>query len=213
MLMELPFTNEQFFEVFERYNTDFPFAGTVLTATALAMVALLFVGTAGAARAIYLFLGLLWAWTGIVYHGLYFSIINPTAFVFGAMFILQSALFITTGLFSRSPVFSLRRDVQGILGACLILYALVAYPLIGIASGHEYPRAPTFGLPCPLTIFTFGMLLFASNRRRWYLIIIPTGWAVIGTSAAIFFGIWQDLALLVAAIIVIILLMMQNRRK
>jgi hypothetical protein len=41
---------------------------------------------------------------------------------------------------------------------------MVVYPLLGIRFGHSYPRAPLFGVaPCPTTIFTFGLLLWATR--------------------------------------------------
>ena len=41
-------------------------------------------------------------------------------------------------------------------------------------SGHVYPAAPMFGVtPCPLVIFTFGMLLLSRERAPWPLLVIP----------------------------------------
>ena len=38
--------------------------------------------------------------------------------------------------------------------------ALVAYPVLSAMLGREFPEMPTFGLPCPTTIFTLGLLAF-----------------------------------------------------
>ena len=81
----------------------------------------------------------------------------------------------------------------------MILYALVLYPLIGLAVGERYPAMPLFGVtPCPLLIFTFGLMLWAS-RARWWLWIMPVTWAVIGGSAAMLLAVPQDWALPFAA--------------
>lgn len=46
-------------------------------------------------------------------------------------------------------------------GIALIADALVLYPVWSAYSGHSYPETATFGLPCPTTIFTIGVLCFA----------------------------------------------------
>jgi hypothetical protein len=80
------------------------------------------------------------------------------------------------------------------------VYALAGYPLVGWLAGQRFPAAPTFGLPCPTTIFTFGVLLWADRRLPAWLLAIPAAWAVLGTTAAGSLGITEDYALLPAAI-------------
>src|SRR4029079_10799091 len=80
-----------------------------------------------------------------------------------------------------------------------MLYALVGYPLIGYAIGHTYPAAPTFGVPCPTTIFTLGMLVWATPPRSRVVVVIPALWSVVALFAAIRFGMWEDFGLVVAA--------------
>ena len=73
-----------------------------------------------------------------------------------------------------------------------------SYPALGDALGHRYPAAPTFGLPCPTTIFTIGLLLWAAHRMPRAVLVIPIVWAVFGFQAAVFLGVREDLGLLVA---------------
>jgi hypothetical protein len=78
----------------------------------------------------------------------------------------------------------------------------VLYPLLGIASGHAYPRAPTFGVtPCPTAIFTFGVLLLAQGAVPARLLVLPTLWAAVGVSAAVQLGVREDLGLAAAAVL------------
>ena len=93
----------------------------------------------------------------------------------------------------------------------LILFALIIYPVLGYFIGHVYPFSPTFGLPCPTTIFTFGLLLLNSKRCPVTILIIPLVWSIIGFMAAIQFGILEDTGLLVAGLITISLLLYRNR--
>jgi hypothetical protein len=60
------------------------------------------------------------------------------------------------------------------------------------------PRAPAFGVPCPTTIFTAGLLL-ATPLSRW-LLVIPIVWSLVGGSAAFLFGMTPDLMLFATAV-------------
>jgi hypothetical protein len=95
--------------------------------------------------------------------------------------------------------------LPGIVGGVLVAYALVGYPLIGYAAGHRYPATATFGAPCPTTIFTLGVLMWATPRAPWWLLVIPVTWAFIGTSAAVQLSVPQDYGLALAALGTIIL--------
>jgi len=95
----------------------------------------------------------------------------------------------------------------------MIVYALIAYPLIGLAAGERYPAMPLFGVtPCPLLIFTFGLMLWASCGR-WWLWIVPLLWSAIGGSAAFLLSVAQDWALPVAAIVVLLILWVDRRER
>ena len=93
----------------------------------------------------------------------------------------------------------------------MILYALIVYPFLGYFLGHRYPYSPTFGLPCPTTIFTFGILLTANRKVPVLVLIIPVIWSVIGFFAAISFGILEDTGLLVSGILAAILILRNNK--
>jgi hypothetical protein len=90
--------------------------------------------------------------------------------------------------------------VRRIAGHMLIAYALVGYPLVSAMLGREFPEMPTFGLPCPTTIFTLGMLAFLSAPFPRYVFVIPIAWALIGSQAAFLLGVYEDLGLLVAGL-------------
>ncbi len=88
-----------------------------------------------------------------------------------------------------------------------VAYHVLVYPLLGMALGHTYPRAPLFGLvPCPTTIFTFGMLLLAARPKR-LLLWLPLVWSAIGFFAAVKFGIREDIGLLLAGIITAVVIL------
>ena len=80
-------------------------------------------------------------------------------------------------------------------------FGLVIYPLLGYVMGHHYPAVPTFGLPCPTTVFTIGVLLFVSAPLPRSVFIVPLLWAAVGSIAAFQLGVLQDLGLLVAGLV------------
>jgi hypothetical protein len=87
--MKTPFTTDQFFSVFEKYNKAvFPFQLIIILLGIFALV-LSHSNNALKNKLIASFLGLLWIWMGMAYHILILSVINKLAFVFGAVFIIQ----------------------------------------------------------------------------------------------------------------------------
>jgi hypothetical protein len=207
-----PFTADQFFGVFAAYNTAvWPLQWVLLTLAAAAIV-LAFVRVPVGGHVVAGILAALWLWMGLVYHLTFFTVINPAAALFGVAFALEAALLVWAGLGPHKLRFRPRRDAYGAAGAALLAYALIVYPWLGSALGHRYPAMPTFGAPCPTTIFTFGLLLWTTGRVPWWLLVIPGVWALIGLSAAVSLGVPQDLGLVAAAAIAIPMLIVRGRR-
>ena len=73
--MNLPFTVEQFFEVFARYNDGVWPAQWLLTALALVVVVLIVQGKASHGLWIAAALSALWSWMALAYHFAYFTAI------------------------------------------------------------------------------------------------------------------------------------------
>jgi hypothetical protein len=199
--MNLPFTAEQFFEVFARYNESVWPAQVLLNALALGAIALLFRARPSSSRWIAALLSFSWAWMAVAYHFLFFSAINPAAWLFGALFLVGASWLAWVGVIHSRLQFRFQGGLRGGVGGGLILYALVLYPLIGHLLGHRYPAVPTFGLPCPTTIFTLGLLLFAVTPLPRSVFAVPLIWAAIGSTAAFQLGVLQDLGLLAAGLI------------
>jgi hypothetical protein len=150
---------------------------------------------------------------GIVYHLIFFSAINKAAYIFGALFIIQGILFFIWGVFKGELSFDYRKTNYNNAGILIILYALIIYPVLGYNLGHAYPYSPTFGLPCPTTIFTFGILLFSNKKIPVYILIIPLLWSVVGFTAALTLTIYEDIGLLIAGLTTFTFLLISNREK
>jgi len=142
-----------------------------------------------------------WAWMAVAYHFVFFTAINAAAWIFGLLFLAGAICFISTGILRNRLQFQFCHCIRGWIGGILIIFALGVYPLMGHLLGHRYPAVPTFGLPCPTTIFTIGMLLVAGSHTPKVVSLVPLIWSVIGSLAAFQLGVIQDLGLLVAGVI------------
>jgi hypothetical protein len=210
--MKTPFTSQQFFEVFGTYNQSVWPMQVVLYLIALTAVIFVLTKLPGQSWLVFGMVSLLWLWMGLVYHIFFFSAINKAAYIFGIFYILQSAVFIIYGCLGNRIFISFKADFYSISGIIFIIYGLVIYPVVGHFLGHIYPDSPTFGLPCPTTIFTFGLLLMINGKIPWPMIIIPFLWSIIGFSAAINFGVIEDTGLLIAGISGLIMILIRNKR-
>jgi len=157
-----------------------------------------------------LYLGILWIWIGVAYHLAFFTVINKAAFIFGGIFILQG-IFILFSTFSKNGfIFKFNFKTKDYLGYFLILYGLIIYPIISYLIEGSFEKTIVMGLPCPSTIATFGFFILISNKFPKYLLIIPSLWAIVGLSAAINIGVFQDIMILISAIIADIILIRKN---
>jgi hypothetical protein len=197
----LPFTRDQFFQVFTDYNAALWPVSLAAYALGAAAVLSIITGHRYASRLVSAVLALIWAWTGIAYHYAFFAEINPAAVVFAALFVIEAALLIYHGVFRQRLIAQSWTGWRSGFGWLLIAYAGVAYPLIGLAAGHGYGDLPQFGdTPCPVVLFTFGMLLLMRKPVPWSVLVIPVIWSLIGGSAAILLNVPQDWVLLVSGI-------------
>ena len=155
-------------------------------------------------------LAALWLWAGVVYFKTFFVTITPAGEVFGSSFIVQAALLLLAawlgGPLERVSETSL------VAGASLIVYALLLYPIAGLAAGQHYPAIPTFGAPCPLTIFTFGVFCLFPKNISGVLTAIPVLWVLVSSYAAVGFHVIEDFGLPVAAIVTIAVMYRETHR-
>ena len=71
---------------------------------------------------------------------------------------------------------------------------------------------PTFGAPCPTTIFTLGLLLWAEPPVPRGAVVVPALWAGIGTVGAVVLGVPEDFGLTIAAVIAILVALFAPQR-
>ncbi len=196
--MNFALTLEQLLTTFQAYNLAIWPMQLIAYVLAVAALLLIFKPAAYASQAVMGILAFLWLWTGVVFMWLYWAPVYTPAYAFGALFLIQGMLFLE-GAFRQRIRFAFRPDGYTAVGMLLVAYAMLGYPVLGHWLGHGYPRSLPFGLaPCPLVIFTFGLLL-VSKAPRWFL-VIPFVWAVSGV-VPVSIGILEDIGLILAGIV------------
>lgn len=196
--MQLPFTREQFFDLFAAYNAALWPALVVLWIASAVVSVLLLSSRRPPDRWIGALLAAHWAWSALAYHAAFFTRINLAAWLFAALFLLQAALFFWWGVVQRRLSFAPWRNAWTVVAWLLVGYSLL-YPAINAVQHLTWSRTPTFGVPCPTTIFTAGLLMLAKGAS-WRLSIVPVIWSVIGGSAAFLLGVRADYVLPIAGL-------------
>ena len=211
MDMKTPFTTDQFFSVFEKYNhTIFP---VQIILVLLVVFALIVIGSTIKQKDKFVtaILGVLWLWVGIGYHIAFFSGINNVAYGFGLLFILQGLFILWEGIVLYNLKFAFKLSIQAVFGYFFILYGLIVYPVVGYLIEPNASRIISIGLPCPTIILTFGLMLLCDKKFSKYLIVIPSIWAVIGIGAVMKLGVYQDSMMIIAAIITDVMILRSKK--
>ncbi len=126
--MPLPFTAEQFFDVFRVYNETLWPIQIVLVGLALVAIILVVRPRHGSDVFISGTLSFLWLWLALAYHLAFFSAINPLAYLFSAVSLAGALAFLWQGVIRRRLRFAWTGEARAIVGAALVVFALVIYP-------------------------------------------------------------------------------------
>jgi hypothetical protein len=203
-------TGEQLLEVFSAYNQMiWPFQ---IVAYVLGFLAIIFGFKKSllATRITTAVLAFFWLWVSILFW-------YPSAqqgfspgYIFSVVFLVQGILF---SYFLVKP--KLRFGTYSVsytwIGLICIFYAMFGYFLFGILIDHVYPQTPPFGLtPCPLIIFTFGILMLSSQKIPKILLVIPFLFSLSGIFG-ITIGIWEDIGLILASFICVFLILKRDK--
>lgn len=205
------FTLDQFLEMLSRYNRIFwplQIAAYVLGAAA---VLLTVHPTRHSGRIICAILALMWLWVGIVFNLGYFIDLYPMALSFAVLFVIEAGILIYFGVIKANLPFKIKLDTVGVAGGLLVLYSMAGYPAIEYLLGRGYPGLLPFGMaPCPMAVFTLGMLLWSSKKPKWYVITIPVMYSLSGL-VPVSRGIVEDYGLFAAGLVTIFIVIYWDR--
>ena len=195
----LPFTGDDLLRVFEIYNLAIWPMQVVAYVLGAAAVLLAVRKTVLSSRVIAAILSFMWLFSGGFFIFALVPIYKP-AYAFGALFIVQAAIFLAC-VFKPRLSFAFGRDVYAVVGLLFIAFAVIGYPVLGYFIGHRYPQSPPFGLtPCPLSVFTFGLLLLTDSSVPKWILAIPFLYAI-GGILPVSIGVLEDLAMIVAGVV------------
>jgi hypothetical protein len=200
------FTLAQFLEMISGYNMTFWPLHLVAYGLGVVTVFLAVRTSRYSGKIISAILAFFWLWVGLVFNFVYFSPLYPLAIVYVVLFVIEAGILIFSGVFEQTLSFKPKADIYGIVGALFVLYSMFGYPAIEYLLGRGYPSLLPFGLvPCPMTVFTLGIMLWNDEKPKWYILAVPIFYALNGV-IAIWKGIVEDVGLVAAGLAVIILI-------
>jgi hypothetical protein len=173
----LLFSPRTYHRLFELYNAAVWPAQAVAVLLGLLALGLLRRGGPLAGPAVAAILAACWAWVAIAFHLDRYATINWAASWVAAGFLAQAALLVWAGVIGGRLSVPPRLDAAGRAGVGIVLFALLAWPAIGLLLGRSWRQAEIFGLaPDPTAIGTLGLLLALAGPSRWVLMILPALW-------------------------------------
>jgi Family of unknown function (DUF6064) len=201
-------------QLFSTYNPDvwpLPIVAYALGIGCLAVIALR--PSRRTDRLVAGLLALAWLWLGAVFQGIYARELSPLlGTAYAVIFVVEAGLIARAGVIGSDIAFRPGRNIATIAGILAIGYALVVYPLLGVMFGHGYPEAPLFGAaPCPTTIVTFGLFLFARPPFPTHVLAIPMAWAILGPLGAVPQGATEDVGLFIVGVVALALILVRDR--
>ena len=96
--MKLPFSVDDFLQVFTTYNESIWPIQVLFYILAVVAIGSAFRGNVKSSQITFGILTFFWIWMGLVYHVVYFSVINKAAYVFGGVFLVQGLIFLYVGV-------------------------------------------------------------------------------------------------------------------
>jgi hypothetical protein len=176
----LLFSPRTYYRLFELYNAAIWPLQLVGLALGVAILGLLLRDVAWRGRAIASALAGCWLWVAWAYFQKRYETINWAASYFAVGFAVEALLLVWSGVVLDRLRFRPIRDLIGLAGFCIFLFALLVHPLIGPLVGRPWPQVELFGAaPDPTVVATLGVLV-AAHRPHWELLVVPLVWCAIG---------------------------------
>jgi hypothetical protein len=146
-----------------------------------------------------------WIWVAWAFHWRHYSTINWAATYFSGAFAVEALLLLWIGVIRNDLAIESASPVARRIGIAVVLFALLAQPLIGPLVGREWMQAEMFGVaPDPTVVATIGILLAAGWRRLWKLWVIPLLWCVLSGAVTWTMGSPDALVMPLAALVALI---------
>ena len=205
----LSFSLEEFLVVLENYNVAIWPLQIIAYALILLVLFILLKPTKYSTKIVSAILSFFWLFTGIVFCFIYWAPSHIFGYIFGICCTAQGLLFLYSLLRSDITI-GLPNKANMLIGVLFILYAVIGYQILGYYLDHIYPKFFAVGLvPCPTTIFTFGLFVIVNTKIPIKYVAIPFVISLGGFLAA-YNGIYEDIGLIILGIWGTILIIKRN---
>ena len=202
----LLFSAQTYHRLLELYNREIWPVQLVALVLGLVIVACLFSAAAWRGKVIAAILAACWLWVAWAFHLERYATINWAANYFAIGFVIEALLLLWAGLVRAELACVPVNGTIQIAGIGVVVFAVVVQPLIGPMMGRPWLQAEIFGIaPDPTVVATLGILLLATRRPLWILLIIPSMWCVI--SGATLWAMESREALIMPLIALLVLLL------
>lgn len=172
------FSARTYYRLIQQYNTSLWPLQLFAFLAGIGIVALIVRAPHWQAPALAGLLALAWAWVAVAFLWDRYATIHSAAIWFAAAFGVEAILLAWAVGVRRHLSFS-GDGIRRWVGLAVLMFALLAYPLIAVVSGRGIGQAEVFGmLPDPTALGTIGVLLLASGRWRRGLLVIPVLWCL-----------------------------------
>ena len=207
----LSFSIEEFLLVLESYNLAIWPLQIIAYLLVISTLYFSFKPTRYSPQIVLAILSFFWLFNGIVFCFLYWAPTHIFGYIFGISCILQGLLFLY-GIKTADIAVGYRHNSYTLTGILFVLYAILGYQLLGYFIGHTYPKFFAVGLvPCPTTIFTFGIFLIFNKKIPIKYVVIPFIISSGGFLAA-YNGIFEDIGLVIIGILGTVLIIRRDRQ-
>ena len=211
--MDFKFSFDEFMAMLADYNDAIWPLQIIVYLVTVSILVMIFLQVRHSGKILTAWLGMLWIWVGIVFNLIYFSKVTQGGIVFGIIFVLQGMILLYSGFAGNDLSFRLNSGWKAMTGLIIMLYALIGYPALEYAWGRGYPEILPFGLaPCPLTVFTLGIVLLSVSKIPGYVVIIPVIYSF-GGIIPVSLGIKEDIGLIISGLLVLILWIIQRNSR
>jgi hypothetical protein len=176
----LLFSPRTYYRMIERYNEELWPAHLLTLALGCVILVMLLRPKPGQQRIIWSTLGLLWIWIGWTFLWRRYATINWAVVYLLPLLGLQALLLLRAAWLGKSADFDITAGTPRKVGLALFAGSLVLHPAVAPLVGRSWRQAEVFGMaPDPTVIATLGLVLQASNRIPWWLMIVPVVWCFV----------------------------------
>jgi hypothetical protein len=175
----LMFSARTYYRLFELYNLAIWPGHLLAAAVALIILACAVRGGAAAGRIAAVLLAACWLWVAWAFHAQRYAAINAAAPYFAIGFAVQALLLLWIGAVRGAMALAPMHGRVQHAAFGVMLFAMLGYPLVTVASGRGWRQLELFGVaPDPTALATLALLV-AAARMPSPLLPIPLLWCAV----------------------------------